>query len=355
MACKCYHHTKRAFSRLFSRYGELVGRHPVPFILLPVVLLTASGLGLLTLQQETDLETIYFPLNSRALNDRRTVRDTFNNTDNNYYNEFSRADQAQAVTVLFLSTTDSDVFSSECMAEISNVMRDVKQLSVTVDGRKVTFSDVCAKYESRCVVDGEYVLDTSFQAALAARAITYPRWTMNGTPVDLSTTVSGVITENGGVLASASVLRLSFKLTQDSRLWQERFLDFAGGLNTTWTEVAYESPDSLSEELDKGTQGDIILFSLTITLCCVYSFIVTTGGNPVSTRGLLALGGILATGLGIVGSMGLLSVCGVSFINIVGVIPFLLIGEFLVVFVIRVNDLGPGSRRVSKLCSYRHE
>ena len=56
-------------------------------------------------------------------------------------------------------------------------------------------------------------------------------------------------------------------------------------------------------------------------------------GNPVSTRGMLAFGGILAAGLGIVGSMGLLSACGVKFVKIVGVVPFLIIGELFVLTV----------------------
>ena len=43
---------------------------------------------------------------------------------------------------------------------------------------------------------------------------------------------------------------------------------------------------------------------------------------------MLAFAGTLAAGLGIVGSMGLLIVCGVKFVNIVGVVPFLIIGKF---------------------------
>ena len=96
--------------------------------------------------------------------------------------------------------------------------------------------------------------------------------------------------------------------------------------------MTYQTPDSLRDEVNKSTSGYILLFSLTTTLCCIYASVVTTGGNPVSTLGMLAFGGILAAGLGIVGSMGLLSACGVKFVNIVGVIPFLIIGEFFICY-----------------------
>jgi hypothetical protein len=67
-------------------------------------------------------------------------------------------------------------------------------------------------------------------------------------------------------------------------------------------------------------------FSLTMTLVCTYASLVSSGGNMVSSRGMLAFAGILAAGLGIVGSMGFLCYCGVKFVNIVGVVPFLIIG-----------------------------
>nr|KAG5698284.1 hypothetical protein BaRGS_016986 [Batillaria attramentaria] len=79
-------------------------------------------------------------------------------------------------------------------------------------------------------------------------------------------------------------------------------------------------------ELDKGTRGDSGYFVLTLACMVVYSVAVTAGGDAVSTRALLACGGILAAGLGIIGSFGFLSVLGLRFVNFVGIMPFLVIG-----------------------------
>nr|KAG5702432.1 hypothetical protein BaRGS_027519 [Batillaria attramentaria] len=276
------------------------------------------------METETDMEVVYFPKDSRALRDRQTVRDTFPDMNNVSYNSFSQSELSSAVSLLFRSKSGS-VFNSTVLNEIRNIVTRVKSITASSDGQTVTFSNVCARRDSLCFVDGEYVLSPSFQAAVGAGLVTYPYWNTPAGAVPLFTAIGGVEVQ-AGVLVSATVLKLSFNLLADSKVWQDKFLSFAHDLDPVYTEVTYETPDSLGQELDKSTSGDIWLFSLTITIMLTYASIVTAGGNPVSTRGMLANGGVLAAGLGILGSMGLLSLCGVKFVNIVGVIPFLVIG-----------------------------
>nr|KAG5688558.1 hypothetical protein BaRGS_002773 [Batillaria attramentaria] len=276
------------------------------------------------METETDMEVVYFPKDSRARRDRQTVRDTFPDMNNVSYNSFSQSELFWAVSLLFRSKS-GNVFNSTVLNEIRNIVTRVKSVTASSDGRTVTFSDVCARRDSRCFVDGEYVLSPSFQAAVGAGLVTYPYWNTPAGAVPLFTTIGGVEVQ-AGVLVSATVLKLSFNLLVDTKAWQDKFLSVAHDFDPVYTEVTYETPDSLGDELDKSTSGDIWLFSLTITIMLTYASIVTAGGNPVSTRGMLANGGVLAAGLGILGSMGLLSLCGVKFVNIVGVIPFLVIG-----------------------------
>nr|KAG5702436.1 hypothetical protein BaRGS_027523 [Batillaria attramentaria] len=322
--CSCYKTVKRVVTSAFTRYGKFVGRHPLPFIILPILIFGGLGAGLVALDTETDMETIYFPKDSRAMDDRQTVRDTFPDWNNIYYNAFSQSDIVGAVTLIFKVKGD-DILNPAVLAEIQTFVDQVKNITATYDSRTLTHDDVCARAASQCVVDGEYVLSTAFQNALAAGAVTYPYWVTPGGATPLFTAIGGVTTQSG-ILRKATVLKISFKLLAGSVAWEKNFSTLAVTFDPVLTEVTYETPDSLSEELDKSTSGDIWLFSLTITIMLTYASIVTAGGNPVSTRGMLANGGVLAAGLGILGSMGLLSLCGVKFVNIVGVIPFLIIG-----------------------------
>ena len=317
----CYRKVKRVIAGVFRVYGEFVGRHPLWFIVLPIVIFGGLGAGLVALDEEKDLEKVYFPMDSRAMKDRQYVRDIFPDLSNVSYNAFSLSDTDKAVVLLFKSKSGQTIFDSNTINEIAAIVNGVKSLSSS--GK--TYSNVCAKSSTKCVVDGEIALDPAFQNAVAVGTVTYPFYNN----VDLKTSISGE-TLNGGKLVTATVLKISFTLAEDAKDWKREFVTYAKNQDPTHAEMTYGTPESLDEELDKSTKGDITFFSVTITLCCTYASVVSSGGNPVSTRGMLAFGGTLAAGLGIVGSMGLLIVCGVKFVNIVGVVPFLIIGEFCV-------------------------
>ena len=51
--------------------------------------------------------------------------------------------------------------------------------------------------------------------------------------------------------------------------------------------------------------------------------------DNVGQRMMLGFGGVLAAGLAIVASFGFCSAVGVAFVNIVGVVPFLVIGRYV--------------------------
>nr|KAG5702445.1 hypothetical protein BaRGS_027532 [Batillaria attramentaria] len=283
--CSCYKTVKRVVTSAFTRYGKFVGRHPLPFIILPILIFGGLGAGLVALDTETDMETIYFPKDSRAMDDRQTVRDTFPDLNNMSYNAFSQSDTDEAATLIFKAKGD-DILNPAVLAEIQTVVDQVKNITATSDSRTLTHNDVCARAASQCVVDGEYVLSTAFQTALAAGTVTYPYWVTPGGATPLFTAIGGVTTQSG-ILRNATVLKISFKLLAGSVAWEKNFLTLAATFDPALTEVTYETPDSLSEELDKSTSGDIWLFSLTITIMLTYASI---------------------------------------FVNIVGVIPFLIIG-----------------------------
>lgn len=59
-------------------------------------------------------------------------------------------------------------------------------------------------------------------------------------------------------------------------------------------------------------------------MACICNFFFL----QVRSKPWLAVGGEIAAGMAIVTSLGLLSAAGVSFASTVGIMPFLIIGEF---------------------------
>jgi hypothetical protein len=74
-----YEDVENFFGDIFAWYGRKVAHQPLIFILVPFVTCCLLGLGLFNIEYETDLENLYTPVNSRALRDRKLLREAFDN------------------------------------------------------------------------------------------------------------------------------------------------------------------------------------------------------------------------------------------------------------------------------------
>lgn len=131
-------------------------------------------------------------------------------------------------------------------------------------------------------------------------------------------------------------MRIRFNLRHDTAhqrqlglLWELKFLERLGEAEPVNMQLYYSSSESLDLELNEHTGKDTKFFALTIIIMMIYSTFVSAGGNWVSTRVLLAQAGLLAALLAILASFGLLSMCGMKFVDICGVMPFLVLGKYL--------------------------
>ncbi|KAK7501184.1 hypothetical protein BaRGS_00007669 [Batillaria attramentaria] len=198
------------------------------------------------------------------------------------------------------------------------------------------YEDVCGRLDGECQVWGSLMLSDEFWDAYQAGNAHFPFWESSWGPADLSLWLGGTNLSENETVHSATSMKITFTLRQDSEDYKKRALEWEhvyianmqelGDDYFTTLDYAYSSSQSMGDELDRGTKGDIIYFSLTFTLMITYASIVSSGGDCVSTRALLANAGVLAAGMGIMAAFGLLSFVGVHFVNICGVVPFLVLG-----------------------------
>ncbi len=138
-------------------------------------------------------------------------------------------------------------------------------------------------------------------------------------------------THNACVTAEA--IRIKFNLRHDTEnqrqlglLWELKFVEYLKAQTPQHIKLYYSSSESLDIELNEHTGKDTKFFALTIIIMVIYATFVSAGGNWVSTRVVLAQAGLLAALLAILASFGLLSMCGMKFVDICGVMPFLVLG-----------------------------
>lgn len=197
-------------------------------------------------------------------------------------------------------------------------------------GNIYLYSDLCARSSNQCVVDGSFLLDSTFKSDMKIGNITYPPYNLTtGQTVLLDRFIGNVQTVNG-LIKHATALKIRFNLISESfdlsRKWEIKFVERMASFQNTDIMVKYSYSDSLSVELSKNVTGDISVFSVTFTLMIVFACFALMGMNCVDNRYYLGLAGILSTCLAILASFGLVSVCGVAFVDIVGIMPFLILG-----------------------------
>ncbi len=64
---------ERRRSRLYRFHGRLVGRHPLPFLLFPILLSVAMGPGISRRKLNTDVISLFVPWNAASLEEKKAV------------------------------------------------------------------------------------------------------------------------------------------------------------------------------------------------------------------------------------------------------------------------------------------
>lgn len=145
--------------------------------------------------------------------------------------------------------------------------------------------------------------------------------------------VFGNIKVANGVLKYASIIKLRFylnkALSNEEKVtkWMEAFLKQNKAISTNITKTLFAHSDSLNNEISSNLDDDIVLFILTFSFIIVYASLATANWKCVSDKQNLAKSGVLVTIMSIVGSIELVSSFHVKVVDMVGVMPFLILGR----------------------------
>ena len=252
------------------------------------------------------------------------------NTSENFYIQ-SLPGFGYLGTVIIERKDGGNILNSTIWTDLT-ALYDTINTTVAYDdsGNSFKYADICAKRLSSCVVGGDLIFTSSFISDMDAGTISYPTYTHLGQDVYIDRTVGGVQVSNN-LITTAKSLKLTFNLESErsilSRKWELAFIDAMAAYTSETFSVKYSYSDSLATELSKSITGDIVFFSVTFTLMIMFSSLTLMGGNCVANRYNLGFAGVLGTGLAILGSFGFVSLCGASFVDIVGAMPFLILGN----------------------------
>lgn len=330
---KYYQKYEEKIGSVFAKYGKLVTNYPWIILIACVIINGLLGLGLLTVESEHEVEKLYCPTNSQAYQDKQRLLSLFyDNTEENF-NPYTLSNLGVYGEVVMKTKNGENVLEKEYLDELLRIDQYVRAKVIvkndTNDNQTFDFENLCARKDGECFIKGQIALMPIFRVLLKHQVTQYLQYKEPQFKY-----VFGNVTTNNGTLTSATVVKLRYNLRQDteflrfSKQWELNFIDRLDEFESNITELSYAYSESLNHELNSNTKGDVRFFSFTFTLMLIYASFAASGGNCLSQRQNLGRAGVLSTGLSILSSFGLVSLIGVKFVNIVGVMPFLILGKF---------------------------
>lgn len=231
---------ERPLSRALRALGALVGTHPWPFLLLPLVLSCALGSGFVMLRsrQSHELESQFTPLRGPAKADRRFIQAHFPTHDAEHFS-VQRLTTLGTFAILLVVAVNNTLLTPVAFAELLALDQAVQRLHTTDH----SFAQLCARSRGKCsspnpllsAVQGDPVRIKALMPDLI--------WPFGlGGYVFLGPFMGGVVLDPGGNVLAAKALRLLYYLQEDdplqrqaSELWLKSFLehipDVLGSLN----------------------------------------------------------------------------------------------------------------------------
>ncbi|BFY99213.1 hypothetical protein BsWGS_02253 [Bradybaena similaris] len=325
---ECVWNFQRAILNGFYNYGYFLAKHPFCFLIIPILICGGLAYGLTNIKPKDGVEYLYAPMKSRSLDDREIVRETFRDRSDTNYSPFSLNELIPESEIIFRSKNNKSILTEEVINELKPFYNTVISMEVpTTDGSNVTYDDICKKQNGKCAIYGAFVFHGHFLDKVKEGNVTYPSW-KEQRGVDLTRVFANVDVSPTASLISAGSFKITFPVRQSevTKAWESAFVSLILKTKFSTVDVAYSTSNSMNEELDKGTKSDILYFSLTFTFMITFASIVSSGGDCVSTRMLLANAGVLGVVVGILGAIGLVSLLGINFVSLVATMPFLTLG-----------------------------
>ena len=321
-----------ALSNVFYKYGKFVGRHPLPFLLVPPCVAFALMVGLINIESTGDAEYLYVPVNARGLDERDYFEDTFVFNDREYFTAQRLTTIAGFVQIYIYPQSGNDVLRDDVVDATKTLDTFVREHVARFKGDRYQYNDICARWNDTCTNSG--FLQIVGDSSIDSLSISYPFHTdAQGGVFSLVSEVGGVEYPDG-VLTSARSLLLSYFVRSQSSSDEKRAEEWLNSLrdelfdyDSDVIKIEFQTSLTLSQELEASLGSIVTLFIIAYNILVIFAIGACLMFDWVRAKPWVALGGLAAAGLGIVSSIGIMSAAGVKFASVVGTMPFLIMGK----------------------------
>ena len=324
----------RLLQHLVGNLGEIIAKRPLISIAICILFVSLSAVGFLWLKVESRTVKLFIPQESRAIRDLNAAE------------RFFRLKVRNEGIILVARPEHRNALAPECLKEAYDIHNQILRLKsyskhcLTLSGQKANSLTDCVT-----IAPFEIFQDRSFNK----KNLTEIQLEVNKARNNNSLVMrNGQLfkfnfqqifghtkrNKNGGHVIGARALQLQYFISDppgDDRSrkvleWEKTFLEKASSFSTSCFEVYYEAERSTDDAIAENGSADITLVSITFAVMISFAcFMLSKFLNPLTGHSLLACAGVLAVTLGILAGMGIATWCRVTFVNMIGVVPYLVI------------------------------
>lgn len=318
-----------------------------------VAFVSLCSVGFTWLQEESRTQKLFIPQDSRAIKDLDTAE------------RFFRLKVRDEGVILVARPEHPNVLAPECLAEAQEVhnqvttMKSYSEFCLTLSGKKASSLKDCV-----IIAPFEIFQDTNFnKKSLTEIQVEVNKAYNNKSLVTRNGElfqnnfrgIFGHVTRNKTGITGASALQLLYfirdpredEVSKRVLEWEKKFLDRVSSLSTTCFDVFYEAERSIDDAIADNSGADLTLVSITFLIMISFACIMLGKFfNPLTGHTLLANSGVFAVALGILAGIGIGMWCRVTFVNMVGVVPYLVISIGIDDMFIIVDELDRQPRQL---------
>ena len=323
---------EKPLSRLFNVYGRFIARHPVWFLIGPLLLTAALGSGFYFFKSEYDVENLFSPEGARSKDERSVMQALFNDSERSTDFSANRMTTLGEYGRMIVTAKEADgnVLTSDVLQEVEELDYGIRNMIVEVSGKTYNYTELCA---GSCENATNALLKLKGTLNFDPSLVTYPVHPLpSGERVFIGSTLGGVTTD-GTNIKKAKAWSLFYYLRSDNnytdivKKWQEQFLSTLAERSNSHINITRFTAHSLEDELKRNSDAVFPLFSILFTVLITFSIVSCMSADWVRSKPWLGNLGVLSAGLAVVSGFGLVLLIGVPFIDIVASSPFLVLGK----------------------------
>ncbi|CAI5438962.1 unnamed protein product [Caenorhabditis angaria] len=349
---------ERRAASVFRQLGFIVTDHPLPFLIFPLLLTAAMSVGMLHLNNLTDAVYLFTPTNGQSKMERMAIHEKWPLSDNNYV-PGRAVTQSREVQVTVLAKNDSNILEPKFANAVYQLDKYLQtRVRVLHNGHYYSYKDLCLQYKNGGCPSNRHVhiLSDLYNHGFN---ITYPYFRFGNEGGYIGSSLGGVTLMQGEnnteILSSAKswfmLYHLKFHPDEMSYISGQWELELGRMIQqypeNPYISITYFHSQTLADELKRNADSLVPRFVLSFTLLVVFSMICsmcfidgTFYVDWVLSKPILSILGVANAGIAILTGIGALSLMGMPYNDIVGVMPFLVVAVgtdnmFLMVAAIR--------------------